>query len=175
MFREGGSASILARFTLVPWGKRWCPVQIWHLEILNGHSCGRCLALHFEQKMVLVADSSLFFFVWVGLLKGGFFWGDTEAFQYYFSGEIFLPLSMILLDPIGEVDPTSDVSICEIIELSRSAFTWTGSTKSTKFGYPTREEVVLGYLEVFNNRSQKKIQEWDPQIFLSKYCPWLPW
>ena len=37
--------------------------QILHVEISNGHSCGRCLALHFEQKMVLVAKSSLFFFV----------------------------------------------------------------------------------------------------------------
>ena len=71
--------------------------------------------------------------------------------QYSFSGEIFLPLAMLLLDPIGNVDSTSDVSICEIIELSRSDFTRAGSTKSTKFGSPTREEVVLGYLEVFNN------------------------
>ena len=68
--------------------------------------------------------------------------------EYSFSGEIFLPLAMLLLDPIGEVDSTLDVSICEIIELSRSAFTRTGSTN---FESPTREEVVLGCLEVFNN------------------------
>ena len=68
--------------------------------------------------------------------------------QYYFLGEIFLPLAMLLLDPIGEVDSTLDVSICEITELLRSAFIWTGSTN---FGSPTREEVVLGCLEVFNN------------------------
>ena len=71
--------------------------------------------------------------------------------QYSFPGEILLPLAMLLLDPIGEVEYSSDVSICEIIELSRSAFTWTGSTKSTRFGSPTREEVVLGFFEVFNN------------------------
>ena len=68
--------------------------------------------------------------------------------QYSFSGEIFLPLAMLLLDPIGEVDSTLDVSICEITELSRSGFIW---TRSTKFGSPTREEVVSGFLEVFNN------------------------
>ena len=106
--------------------------------------------------MVLVAKSSLFFFVWVGLLKRGFFLGETEVSQYSFSGEIFLPLAMLLLDPIGEVYSTSNVSICEITDLSRSDFTWTGSTNSTKFGSPTREEVVLGYLEVFNNWSLEK-------------------
>ena len=73
--------------------------------------------------------------------------------QYSFSGEIFLPLAMLLLDPIGEVYSTSNVSICEITDLSRSDFTWTGSTK---FGSPTREEFVLGCLEFFNNRSLKK-------------------
>ena len=39
-----------------------------------------------------------------------------------------------------------DVSICEItgsMELPKRDFTWARSTKSTKFGYPTSEKVVL--------------------------------
>ena len=52
-----------------------------------------------------------------------------------------------------------EVSICEMtgsMEVPKRAFTWAGSTKSTKFGPPTSEKVVLigfetsGGLEVSN-------------------------
>ena len=46
----------------------------------------------------------------------------------------------------GRVGSTVDVSICEItvsMGFPKRALTWVGSTKSTKFGSPTSEKVVL--------------------------------
>ena len=53
---------------------------------------------------------------------------------------------MFLLDSIGIVGATLEVSICEIIvfvELQKRDCTWVGSMKLTKLGSPTNEKVVL--------------------------------
>ena len=54
-----------------------------------------------------------------------------------FSGEIFLQSTMFLLDSIGMVGATVEVSIYEInvfVEPPKRACTWEGSMKSTKLG-----------------------------------------
>ena len=53
---------------------------------------------------------------------------------------------MVLLNSIGMVGATMEVSICKIIvfvEPPNRACTWAGSMKSTKLGSPTNEKVVL--------------------------------
>ena len=53
---------------------------------------------------------------------------------------------MFLLDSVGMVGATVEVSICEItvfVEPPKRACTWAGSMKSTKLGSPTNEKVVL--------------------------------
>ena len=66
---------------------------------------------------------------------------------------------MFLLNPIGRVGSTVDVSIYEIIVsmgFPKISLTWEGPTKSTKFNSSTSEKVVLfgfktsGGLEVPN-------------------------
>ena len=63
-----------------------------------------------------------------------------------FSGEIFLPSIMFLLDSIGMVGATMEASICEItrfVEIPKRACTWVGSMKSTNLGFLPNEKVVL--------------------------------
>ena len=53
---------------------------------------------------------------------------------------------MFLLNPRGKVGSTMEFSICEItvsMGFRKRDFTWSGSTKSMKFGSPTSEKVVL--------------------------------
>ena len=60
-------------------------------------------------------------------------------------GEIFLWLTIFLLNPRGIVGSTVDVSICEMtasMGFPKRAFTCSGSTRSTKFRLPTSEKVV---------------------------------
>ena len=53
---------------------------------------------------------------------------------------------MFLLNPRGIVGSTVEVSNCKMtrsMEVPKRYFTWVGSTKSTKFGSPTSEKVML--------------------------------